>query len=134
MPKDKTGPQTGDSKTNPISRVESRVIPSQAVKSVTSEPRLVQAHRTLAALVASSNNPPLKLKAEFDVLGIGRLRTSSLENFALVDNHGDHAGSFTLSFEYHGREPLKHVCESERVYTALRKKLFDYRQIGRAHV
>ena len=127
MPDDNTEPLTIDLTDNPISRVQSRMVPSRAMcPTETVEPHLAQARRTCAALVASATNPPLKLKAEFDLVGIGRLRTTSLENFALQDQQQPKDGSFTLSFDYRGREQLVHVCASEAVYRALRKKLFDH--------
>ncbi len=127
MADDNTEPLTIELTDNPISRVQSRVVPSRAARPTeTVEPHLAQARRTCAALVGSANNPPLKLKAEFDLVGIGRLRTTSLENFALQDQQQPTDGSFTLSFDYRGREQLVHVCTSETVYRALRKKLFDH--------
>lgn len=127
MPDDNTEPLTIDLTDNPISRVQSRVIPSRVVRPTeTIEPHLAHARRTCAALAASAGNPPLKLKAEFDLVGIGRLRTTSLENFAVQDQQQPKDGSFTLSFEYCGREQLIHVCASEAVYGALRKRLFDH--------
>jgi hypothetical protein len=127
MSDDNTEPLTVDLTDNPISRVQSRMVPSRAIRPTeTVEPHLAQARRTCAALVASASNPPLKLKAEFDLVGIGRLRTTSLENFSLQDQQQPKDGSFTLSFEYRGREQLIHVCASEAVYRALRKRLFDH--------
>lgn len=127
MSDDNTEPLTIDLTDNPISRVQSRVVPAQAMRpTATIEPHLAQARRTCAALVASAGNPPLKLRADFDLVGIGRLRTTSLENFTLTDQLEPRDGSFTLSFEYRGREQLIHVCASEAVYRALRKKLFEH--------
>lgn len=127
MSEDKTEPLQLDLTDNPISQVESRVVPTRATRPPDGmEPRLIQARRVFAALVAASANPPLKLKTEFDLVGIGRLRTAMLENFRLSDQENPKDGSFTLSFEYRGREALVHVCASETVYKALRKKLFDH--------
>lgn len=135
MGDDKTEPQgvdptdspPEDTTDNPISRVDSRVVPSGALRvREQREPRLVNARRTFAALVAASTEPPLRLKAEFDLVGIGRLRTALLANFALLDQQEPADGSFTLTFEYRGREPLVQVCASDTVYKALRRKLFDH--------
>ena len=127
MSDDKTEPLTIDVTNNPISRVQSRVVPSRITRArETIDPHLSQARRTCAALVASATNPPLRLNAEFELVGIGRLRTIALENFALLDHQEPMDGSFTLSFAYRGREPLVHVCASETVYKALRRKLFDH--------
>ena len=99
MSDDHTEPLTVDLTDNPISRVQSRMVPSRAVRATeTVEPHLAQARRTCAALVASASDPPLKLKAEFDLVGIGRLRTTALENFSLQDQQTPKDGSFTLSF------------------------------------
>lgn len=135
MSEDKTEPQGAeatdtpaeDTTDDPISRVDSRVVPSGAVRvREYREPRLLQARRTFAALVASSTNPPLRLQAEFDLVGIGRLRTTLLGNFVLLDQREPADGSFTLGFEYRGREPLVQVCPSDAVYKALRRRLFDH--------
>jgi hypothetical protein len=127
MSNDNTEPLTIELTDNPISKVQSRVVPSRAVRPTeTLEPHLAQARRTCAALVASANNPPLKLKTEFDLVGIGRLRTTSLENFSLTEQQSPKDGSFTLAFEYRGREQLIHVCASEAVFRALRNKLFEH--------
>lgn len=127
MSDDNTEPLTIDLTDNPISRVQSRVVPARAVRpTATVEPHLAQARRTCAALVASSTHPPLKLKTDFDLVGIGRLRTSSLENFALHEQQEAKDGSFSLTFDYCGREQLVHVCASEAVYRALRRKLYDH--------
>jgi hypothetical protein len=126
MTEDRTEPLTIDVTDNPISGVQSRVVPQRVTRArETVDPHLSQARRTCAALVAAAANPPLRLHAEFDLVGIGRLRTNALENFALHDHHTPSDGSFTLSFVYRGREPLVHVCNSETVYKALRRKLFD---------
>lgn len=127
MSNDNTEPLTIDLTDNPISRVQSRVIPARAMRPTeTVEPHLAQARRTCAALVAASTNPPLKLKTDFDLVGIGRLRTTSLENFVLHEQQEPRDGSFTLSFDYCGREQLVRVCASEAVYRALRRKLYDH--------
>lgn len=127
MTDDKTEPLSVDVTDNPISHVQSRVVPTRISRTRESvDPHLSRARRTCAALVASAANPPLRLKAEFDLVGIGRLRTHTLENFALHDDPEGTHGSFTLSFAYRGREPLVHVCASETVYKALRRKLFDH--------
>lgn len=127
MTEDRTEPLTVDVTDNPISRVQSRVVPNRITRPrETLDPHLSQARRTCAALVAAATYPPLRLQAEFELIGIGRLRTNALENFALQDHQTLADGSFTLSFVYRGREPLVHVCASETVYKALRKKLFDH--------
>lgn len=127
MSDDNTEPLTIDLTDNPISRVQSRVIPARAMRPTgTVEPHLAQARRTCAALVAASTNPPLKLKTDFDLVGIGRLRTTSLENFALHEQQEPRDGSFSLTFDYCGRESLTHVCASEAVYRALRRKLYEH--------
>ena len=127
MSDDKTEPLAVDVTDNPISHVQSRVVPSRLARPRESvDPHLSHARRTCAALVASATNPPLRLKAEFDLVGIGRLRTTALENFALQDHQELADGSFTLSFAYRGREPLVHVYASEVVYKALRRKLFEH--------
>ncbi|MBK8960077.1 MAG: hypothetical protein IPM80_17105 [Proteobacteria bacterium] len=127
MSDDITEPLTIDLTDNPISRVQSRVVPARAVRPTeTVEPHLAQARRTCAALVATANDPPLKLKTDFDLVGIGRLRTTALENFMLHDQQEPKDGSFSLSFDYRGREPLIHVCASETVYRALRRKLYEH--------
>ena len=120
MTDDKTEPLLVDVTDNPISHVRSRVVPGRVARPRESiDPHLSQARRTCAALVVSAANPPLRLQAEFELVGIGRLRTTALENFALQDHQELADGSFTLSFEYRGREPLVHVCASEAVYKAL---------------
>ena len=126
MSTDKTDPQGKDPTTSPISNVESRLVRPKEAKSAALEPRMVQAHRTLAALVASATAMPVRLKAEFKLVGIGVLRTTSLDKFYLADHNDDAHASFTLSFEYRGREELKHVCGSEHVYNSLRKSLFAH--------
>ena len=127
MTDDKTEPLLVDVTDNPISHVRSRVVPGRVARFRESiDPHLSQARRTCAALVASAANPPLRLQAEFELVGIGRLRTTALENFALQDHQELADGSFTLSFEYRGREPLVHVCASEAVYKALRRRLYDH--------
>lgn len=127
MTEDRTEPLTIDVTDNPISRVGSRVVPGRIARPrETVDPHLSQARRTCAALVAAAADPPVRLHAEFDLVGIGRLRTSAVENFALHDLQTPPDGSFTLSFAYRGREPLVHVCTSETVYKSLRKKLFDH--------
>ena len=127
MTDDRTEPMLVDVTDNPISHVRSRVLPNCVARPRLSvHPHLNQARRTCAALVASAANPPLRLKAEFELVGIGRLRTTTLENFTLQDHQELADGSFTLSFEYRGREPLVHVCASEAVYKALRRRLYDH--------
>ena len=127
MTDDKTEPLTIDATDNPISRVQSRLVPSRINRArETIDPHLSQARRTCAALVAAATDPPLRLKAEFDLVGIGRLRTFALENFALQDHQVPTDGNFTLSFVYRGREPLVYVCASETVYKALRRKLLEH--------
>lgn len=127
MTDDKTEPLLVDVTDNPISHVRSRVVPGRVARPRESiDPHLSQARRTCAALVASAANPPLRLQAEFELVGIGRLRTTALENFSLQDHQELADGSFTLSFEYRGREPLVHICASEAVYKALRRRLYDH--------
>lgn len=132
MDEDKTEPQAADATDpdttdDPISHVRSRVVPSGALRARDQrEPRLVQARRTCAALVASASDPPLRLLAEFDLVGIGRLRTTLLSNFALSDDASVADGAFLLSFDYRGREPLVFGCTSEAVYKTLSRRLFDH--------
>lgn len=127
MNDDRTEPLSVDVTDNPISHVRSRVVPSHLARLRESvDPGLSQARRTCAALVASAADPPLRLKTEFELVGIGRLRTSALEGFVLQDHPELADGSFTLSFAYRGREPLVHVCASETLYKVLRRKLFDH--------
>lgn len=94
--------------------------------SATVEAYLAHARRTCAALLAPANNPPLRLKAEIDVLDVGRLRSATLENFSRPDAHADKDRSFTLSFENRGLEPAVYLGVSERVYRAARKNLFAH--------
>ncbi len=132
MDEDKTEPQAADATDpdttdDPISHVRSRVVPSGALRAREQrEPRLMQARRTCAALVASASDPPLRLLAEFDLVGIGRLRTTLLGNFALSDDASVADGAFLLSFDYRGREPLVYTCASEAVYKTLSRRLFDH--------
>ena len=126
MTADPTEPHADDCSTGPISSVESRVIPRRALPATTVDPLLAQARRMLTALAAAAADPPLRLAAEFDLVGVGRLRTTTLENFALSAHPAAPATGFTLSFDYRGRDALTHVCASDRVFAIVRKKLFDH--------
>lgn len=126
MQEDPTEPP-GDDVTDPHrSEVSQRVIPASAIRAVLIEPRLALAKRTFSALVASAAEPPLRLLAEFDVAGVGRLRTTVLSGFALTDNPGESAGSITLSFDHRGREPVRYVCTSEQALRVVNRKLIDH--------
>lgn len=126
MQEDPTEPP-GDDTTEPQrSEVRERVIPAAALRNVLIEPRLALAKRTFGALVASAAEPPLRLLAEFDVAGVGRLRTTVLSGFSLVDNPGESAGSITLSFDHRGRDPVRYVCNSEQALRVVNRKLIDH--------
>lgn len=125
MGDDKTEPERTDSTSAPISRVESRVMPARPKQNVI-EARMAQARRAFASLAVAANDPPTQLRAEFRLTGIGNLRTSTIGNFLLVDHNTDAGPGFVLSFEYRGREQLKHVSNSERVDGALRKMLMEH--------
>lgn len=124
MAQDKTEPNTI---TSPISEVENRVIPAQSAKlarSVGIDRRIAQARRTFASLVAAAENPPLMMRREFDLTGIGTLRTGTLRNFHLADENSEERIGFTVSYEHQGRETLRHVTPSDAVHKALRKALY----------
>lgn len=125
MGNEKTEPQGTDSTSAPISKVESRMMPARPKQSVV-EARMAQARRTFAALAVAANDPPTQLRAEFKLTGIGSLRTTTVGNFLLVDHNSESGSGFVLSFEYRGREQLKHVSNSERVDGALRKMLMEH--------
>jgi hypothetical protein len=125
MSGDRTEPNHGGSATTSISKVGSRVVPVSKVKTNVVEPRMTQAQRIFSALAVASNDPPLRLQTEFVLTGLGKLQTKTVGNFLLVDNNTPAGPGFVLSFEYRGREGIKFSTESERVYSSLRKGLFD---------
>jgi hypothetical protein len=122
----KTVPQDREPTTEPVSRADTRVMSHGSAKSTELEPRMVLARRTLAAFVIDNQAAPLKFKHDFDIAGVGRLRSTEIRKLALVDDNSEGSRAFTVSFEYRGREPLSHVCPSEAVFHKLRKILFDH--------
>ena len=111
--------------TDPVSRVESRVISRGTAINAELDGRMILARRILTAFVLDSKNTPPKLKSEFDITDVGKLSVTSVENLSLNDDKEEENPSFTVSFEYHGREDLTHVCQSEAVFNKLRTMLFD---------
>ena len=120
--------RTTDTITNPISQVNSRVVPatqvSKARKSITADGRIAQAKRNFASLVAASEDPPILQRASFEVNGIGPLKTGRLGNFRIFDEKENGRVGFTVTFEYQGPRPLQHVTESEELHKTIRKNLF----------
>ena len=124
-----------DSTTSPISRVENRVLPSQKLKkarTVDTEMRVNQARRSFASLVAAAEDPPLQQRASFDIDGLGQVRTTMMSNFYLNDEKAEDRLGFTVSFEYRGREIIKHRTESEVAHNALRKALYGHGLVFRS--
>ena len=78
MSRDRTDPGQGSSTTGPISKVGSRVVPVSKVKTNVVEPRMTQAQRIFSALAVASNDPPLRLQAEFVLTGLGKLQTRTV--------------------------------------------------------
>ncbi len=132
MSNEKTEPNTI---TSPISQVNNRVMPVQSVKQAKSggvDRRIGLARRAFASLVAAAENPPLQVRGNFEISGLGKLRTGVLRNFRLSDEKGGGRTGFTVSFEQQGREGLKHVTESEAVHKALRKALYAHDLVFRS--
>lgn len=110
--------------TDPVSRVENRVISRGTAINAELDGRMILARRILTAFVLDAKNSPLMLKSEFDITDVGKLAVTSVEELNLNDDKEEENPSFTVSFEYHGREDLTHVCQSEAVFNKLRKMLF----------
>jgi hypothetical protein len=121
----KTVRETSDPSTNPVSRVENRVISRGTAISAELDGRMILARRTLTAFVLEARNATPKLKSEFVITDVGKLGVSSVENLDLNDDKNTNTPAFTLSFEYRGREDLTHVCQSDAVFKKLRKMLYD---------
>ena len=123
MSEDNSDPRTS------ISLVNERVVPANRVKTLKSGmlgPRVNQARRAMASLVAASEDPPLHLRGDFEVTGLGHIRTGSLKNFHLVDENTEAGKGFSLAFEHRGNAPMRHVTPSEHVHKAARKALIKH--------
>lgn len=121
--------------TNPISRVDNRLVSPTRVrqaKNVGIDVRLNQARRTFASLVATAESMPMQLRAEFDLGGLGKLKTGVLGKFYLGDEQAEGRIGFTLSFEYQGRKGITHRTEAEPAHNALRKVLYSHGLIFRS--
>lgn len=121
--------------TSPISQVNNRVLPATSIKraqAINIEARIGQLQRQLAALVAASEHPPMQQRASFKLDGMGELRTVRLGEFHLADESDHDTAAFRLSFEYQGREALKHVTESEIAHKALRDALYGHGLVFRS--
>jgi hypothetical protein len=97
--------------TSPISRVDNRLVSPTRVrqaKNVGIDVRLNQARRAFASLVATAESMPMQLRAEFDLASLGKLKTGVLGKFYLADEEAEGRIGFTLSFEYQGRDGIKH--------------------------
>ena len=72
--------------TDPVSRVESRVISRGTAINAELDGRMILARRILTAFVLDSKNTPPKLKSEFDITDVGKLSVTSVENLSLNDD------------------------------------------------
>ena len=125
MPDKKTVREKSGPTTNPVSRVENRVISRGTAVNAELDGRMILARRILTAFVLEAKNTPPRLNSEFDIAGVSKLGVSSVEKLSLNDDKEDDNPSFTVSFEYNGRDEIKHVCQSEAVYNKLRTMLYD---------
>ena len=131
MSQDSTDPRTS------ISQVNERVVPVNRVKTLKSgtlEPKVNQIKRAMASLVAASEDPPLHLRGDFEVTGLGHIRTGTLKKFHLMDENTEAGKGFSMAFEHRGSAPMRHVTPSEHVHKAARKALIkhglDFRSVG----
>ena len=120
-----TQPMTDPSNTEPISRAENRVI-GKVGGHADFHPRLVLAYRRLTAFVLNANEKKYRVKAEYDVPGVGTLRLTRAEDFHLTKNAGSSFKTFTLSCHYVGDQELKFVPENKDLYFKVRETLFDH--------
>jgi|GEM_PF-2844556 hypothetical protein len=121
--------------TSPISRVDTRLVPPRRVrqaKAVGVDVRLNQARRSFAALAAAAESPPLQFRHQFEIEGLEKIRTLRLGKFHVADEATEERVGFTLSFEYQGRDALKHVTEAEITHNALRKSLYAHGLVFRS--
>jgi hypothetical protein len=126
MPDQKTVPEKRDPVTEILSRVQTRVISRGSAKSAGLEPRMVLARRTVGAFVIGNQGAPIKFEQDFEIAGGGRLKTREIQISSLIDDNSDGMQTFTVRFEYRGREPLSRLCASTTAYHKLRKLLFDH--------
>lgn len=125
MSDERTVTEDTDPDTGPISQVENRMVPRGTAMGSAIDACMGQARRVLAGFVLDAQAKPPRLKAEFDIFGAGKLGVSQVSDITLVDDRESADPAFVVSFEYRGREPLKHVSQSEVLYSKLRKQLFD---------
>lgn len=125
MSNEPTVTEDTDPDTGPISQVDNRMVPRSAAMGSALDACMAQARRVLTSFVLDAQAKAPRLKAEFDVFGAGRLGVTEVADVTLVDDRESADPAFVVSFEYRGREPLKHVSQSEVLYSKLRQQLFD---------
>jgi len=128
----KTVPEQREPITEALSCADTRVISHGSAKRADLKPRMVLARRTLAGFVINNQGGPLRFKHQFEIAGSGRLTTSEIQHWTLIDNNSQGVQSFTVIFEYHGREALTQLCATSDAYHKLRKFLYGHNLIFRS--